>query len=309
MKRFQPASFITDAKWNKGGRGGDIEFVSRTLSTAKGHLPEYLIEAWCLGTFMLSACSFGVLLFHPASPAAGIEPTARGVLMGIAMGLTAILIITSPWGKRSGAHFNPAVTLAFFRLGEISGTDAAFYVVAHFIGGVLGVLLAWAIFGERLAASTVNFVVTVPGIYGTSAAAAGEFLIAFVQMTVILVISNTMRLSRFTPFIAGTMVALYIAIEAPVSGMSMNPARTFASAAVAGHWDGWWIYFTAPPAAMLAAAEVYERSRGMHRVLCAKLDHTGRSRCIFKCGYHDAAPEAIEITKEAPAFKTAAGLF
>lgn len=309
MKELQPASFFGEAEWNKGGGGGDIEFVSQTLSTARGHLPEYLIEAWCLGTFMFSACSFGVLLFHRSSPAAGIEPTARGVLMGIAMGLTAILIITSPWGKRSGAHFNPAVTLAFYRLGKISGTDAAFYVLAHFIGGVLGVLLAWAIFGDRLAASTVNFVVTVPGIYGTSAAAAGEFLIAFVQMTMILVISNTMRLSRFTPFIAGAMVALYIAIEAPVSGMSMNPARTFASAAVAGHWEGWWIYFTAPPAAMLAAAEVYARSRGMHRVLCAKLDHTGRSRCIFNCGYHDAEPEAIEVTKDKRFAKTAAGLF
>jgi len=309
LKELQPSSFFGEAEWNKGGGGGDIEFVSRMLSTARGHLPEYLIEAWCLGTFMFSACSFGVLLFHRSSPAAGIEPTARGVLMGIAMGLTAILIITSPWGKRSGAHFNPSVTLAFYRLGKISGTDAAFYVLAHFIGGVLGVLLAWAIFGDRLAASTVNFVVTVPGIYGTSAAAAGEFLIAFVQMTMILVISNTMRLSRFTPFIAGAMVALYIAIEAPVSGMSMNPARTFASAAVAGHWEGWWIYFTAPPAAMLAAAEVYARSRGMHRVLCAKLDHTGRSRCIFNCGYHDAEPEAIEVTKDKRFAKTAAGLF
>jgi aquaporin Z len=309
LKEFQPASFVAAAKWNKAEVGGDFDFVSKTLSTARKHVPEYLIEAWCLGTFMFSACTFGVLVFHPSSPAAGIEPLARGVLMGIAMGLSAILIITSPWGKRSGAHFNPSVTLAFYRLGKISGTDAAFYVLAHFIGGVIGVLLAWAIFGERLAASTVNFVVTVPGIYGTWAAAAGEFTVAFVQMTVILVISNTMRISRFTPFIAGAMVALYIAIEAPVSGMSMNPARTFASAAVAGQWDGWWIYFTAPPAAMLTAAEVYARSRGLHRVLCAKLDHTGRSRCIFKCGYHDAEPEAIEVTKDRRFAKTAAGLF
>lgn len=258
---------------------------------------------------MFLACTFGVLLFHPASPAAGVSGTARGVLMGIAMGLTAILIITSPWGKRSGAHFNPAVTLAFYRLGKISGTDTLFYVAAHFAGGVIGVFAAWLTFGDLLSASTVNFVVTVPGIYGGWAAAAGEFLIAFTQMTVILVISNSMRWSRLTPFIAGTLVALYIAIEAPVSGMSMNPARTFASAAVAGSWEGWWIYFTAPPAAMLAAAEVYARSRGLHRVLCAKLDHTGRSLCIFNCGYHEAGPEAIEITKDRRFAKAAAGLF
>ena len=131
MKELQPASFFGEAEWNKGGGGGDIEFVSRMLSTARGHLPEYLIEAWCLGTFMFSACSFGVLLFHRSSPAAGIEPTARGVLMGIAMGLTAILIITSPWGKRSGAHFNPAVTLAFYRLLAHNGPLIEIFLFGH----------------------------------------------------------------------------------------------------------------------------------------------------------------------------------
>lgn len=93
------------------------------LDRLKKHWPEYLIEAWCLGTFMVSACAFGVILFHPASPAAGLG-FARDVLMGIAMGVTAILIFRSPWGQRSGAHFNPAVTLTFFRLGKISGPDA-----------------------------------------------------------------------------------------------------------------------------------------------------------------------------------------
>ena len=95
------------------------------------HWPEYLMEAAGLGLFMISACVFGTLLEHPASPVrAGRCPTplVRRVLMGLAMGLTAIAIIYSPWGQRSGAHMNPAVTLTFLRLGKVAPADAVFYV-------------------------------------------------------------------------------------------------------------------------------------------------------------------------------------
>ena len=108
------------------------------------HWPEYLIEAAGLGVFMLSACVFGALLGHPASPIAGrvARPLVMRAVMGAAMGATALALILSPWGKRSGAHFNPAVTLAFCRLGKIAPFDAAFYVLAHFVGGTAGVVVA-----------------------------------------------------------------------------------------------------------------------------------------------------------------------
>ncbi len=101
------------------------------------HWPEYLIEAAGLGFFMVSACSFAALLFHPASP---VRPVIAGnmlrsVLMGVAMGMTNIAIIYSPWGKRSGAHINPSVTLTFFRLGKVEPWDALFYTLAQFAGG------------------------------------------------------------------------------------------------------------------------------------------------------------------------------
>jgi aquaporin Z len=90
------------------------------------HWPEYLMEAWGLGTFMVSAGLVTTLLEYPHSPieqAIG-SPDLRRVLIGLAMGFTAIAIIYSPWGKRCGAHLNPAVTLTFLRLGKIKALDA-----------------------------------------------------------------------------------------------------------------------------------------------------------------------------------------
>lgn len=255
------------------------------LKAQRNHLPEYLIEAWCLGSFMLSACAFSVLLFGPSSPAISLNAGLRTVLMGIAMGTTATAIICSPWGKRSGAHYNPVVTLTFLRLGKIAPADAAFYIAFQFAGGVVGVFVAWLMFGNLLADSAVNFAVTVPGKYGAAAAFAAEVVIAFVLMTMILWTSNSKRWSRFTPYFAGLFVAFYIAVESPISGMSMNPARTFSSAAVSGTWTAWWIYFAAPPLAMLTAAEVFVRARGLKSVYCAKLHHHNDKRCIFNCRF------------------------
>ena len=257
------------------------------LEGLKYHWPEYLMEAAGLGLFMVSACSFGTLLEHPASPvrmALG-DATLRRGLMGLAMGLTAAAIIYSPWGKQSGAHLNPSVTFTFWRLGKIETEDAFFYVAAQFAGGAAGVLLARAALGALLDHPLVHYVTTEPGPYSLVAAFAAEFTITLILMSAVLRASNNPRLSRFTGLIAGALVAIYIFVEAPVSGMSMNPARTFASALCAGRWPAVWIYFTAPPLGMLTAAQLFVLRKGAHRVLCAKLHHENDKRCIFRCGY------------------------
>jgi glycerol uptake facilitator-like aquaporin len=132
----------------------------------------YIFEAIELAIFMISACASTVFLFDPAYPMPHILPNAafRRVLMGIAMGITAIFIIRSPMGKRSGAHFNPAITLTYFRLGKIDAWNAFFYVVFQFLGGVFGVAVSALLLGKSLADPTVNYAVTVPGRYGTAAA-------------------------------------------------------------------------------------------------------------------------------------------
>jgi aquaporin Z len=259
----------------------------------KQHWPEYLMEAAELGLFMVLACTFGVLLEHPNSPVHQALPDAmlRRVLMGMAMGLTAVGIIYSPWGKRSGAHFNPSVTLTFWRLGKVRGADAVFYAVFQFAGAVLGVTAAAALLQPALMHPTVNYVVTRPGGDGAAIAFVAEVVIAFIQMTMVLHVSNRMRIARYTGWFAGALVAVYISIESPLSGMSLNPARTFGSAYGARIWDALWIYFTAPPLGMLLAAECHLRLKGARDVLCAKLHHHNHKRCIFKCNFGDCREE------------------
>jgi glycerol uptake facilitator-like aquaporin/catechol 2,3-dioxygenase-like lactoylglutathione lyase family enzyme len=257
------------------------------LAALRRHWPEYLMEAAGLGLFMLAACLFTTLLEHPASPVRqGIAtPVLRRVLMGLAMGATAVGIVYSRWGQQSGAHLNPSVTLTFLRLGKVARWDAAFYALAQVLGGAAGVAAAGLALGGLLDDPAVNHAVTQPGAPGIAVAFVAETIISFLLMTVVLATSNAAGFARFTGLFAGALVATYITLEAPLSGMSMNPARTLASALGAHTWRALWLYFVAPPLGMLLAAEVYRRLAGPEGVVCAKLHHASHRRCIFKCGY------------------------
>ena len=102
------------------------------------------------------------------------------------MALTAIAIIKSPWGKRSGAHFNPAITLTFLRLGKISAYDATFYIIAQFAGAVAGVGIAALLLGHHIASPQVDYAITVPGVGGVAGAFAAETFMAALLMAIVL---------------------------------------------------------------------------------------------------------------------------
>jgi aquaporin Z len=260
---------------------------SESMRHLRRNWPEYLIEGWALGMFMVSAGLVSVLLDYPGSPihrAIG-DPTAGRVLAGIAMGLTAIALIYSPWGQRSGAHMNPAVTLTFLRLGKITRHDAFFFVLAQFIGGVLGVLLVAQLMGPAFTAAPVRYVATLPGMHGAAVAFIAELLISALMIFTVLTFSSTPRVARFTGIAAGVLVATFISLEAPFSGMSMNPARTFASAAPGAIWHHFWIYASAPVLGMLAGAQLFLITK--RGIGCAKLLHPANQRCIH-CGYEPA---------------------
>ena len=259
----------------------------------------YSIEAGALGTFMVSAVVFAALLYHPASTlSASIHSELlRRSLMGLAMGLTAVAIIYSPAGQRSGAHMNPAVTLTFLRLRKIGRTDAAGYVLAQFIGAVAGLaMVAQALPAGVVSAPSVNYVTTRPGPAGDTVAFAAELTISFVLMFCVLLVSNTRRAAPYTGLCAGLLVWLYIALESPLSGMSMNPARTLGSALLAADYRGLWIYAVAPPAGMLAAAELFVHLHGIERVLCAKLHHPRGTSCHFACAMKPTPSQDIEAS-------------
>jgi len=255
------------------------------------HWPEYFIEAMLLGSFMVSATLFTALLEYPGWPLHQLIPNGhvRRALVGLAMGLTAIALIYSPWGQRSGAHMNPATTLTFLRLGKMMPWDATFYIAAQFVGGIGGVLLSKLLLGQIIAHQSVSYVATVPGPGGVRIAFAAETTIAVGMMLMVLFATNTPKLARYTGLFAGIFVAFYITFEAPLSGMSMNPARTFASALPSGIWTSGWIYFTAPLLGMLLAAALFRATNHSTRLACPKLHHGVKQRCIF-CGHQGARP-------------------
>lgn len=257
------------------------------LRALRAHWPEYLIEVWALGVFMASACVVTLLLQHPGSPLAASlpDPTLRRVLGGVAMGLTLIAIVYSPWGRRSGAHLNPALTLAYLRLGKVAPWDAAFYVAAQFVGGIAGVAAVAAMTGDLLAEPHVRYAATTPGPAGIAVAFLAELAISFGMMSLVLHATNSRRLAPYTGLLCGALVATWISIEAPLSGMSMNPARTLGSALPARLFVALWLYFTAPLLGMLLAGEAYRRRHGLARVFCAKLMHDRGRPCIFRCNH------------------------
>lgn len=252
------------------------------------HVVEYAFEAFGVALFMLSACAFGALFEHPRSPMPSLVPSpgARRALMGLAMGCTALVNIYSPWGRRSGAHLNPSVSLTFLRLGMLAPADALFYVLFQFAGAASGVTAAGFLLGHWASDAPVRFALTSGGMRGDAVAFTAEAVISAVLMFVVLTVANHRSLARATGFFAAGLVTLWITFEAPLSGMSMNPARSFGSAFAAREWKGLWIYLTAPPLGMLAASEIWVRLRGAEAVLCAKLHHDSRFRCIFNCQYH-----------------------
>lgn len=253
------------------------------IASLRHHWPEYVMEAGEVGCYLFIACALTTLLQYHGSIVRQFVTNgfARRALMGVAMGATAVAIVISPWGKRSGGHFNPAITFSFYRLGKVEFWDSWFYVMAQFVGAMSGVAAARFALGDPLVDSAVRCAVTTPGKYGNAVAFLAEFVISFILMMAVLIVTNRKRLAPYTAYFVGALIAIYFTFEAPLSGMSTNPARTFGSALHAHYWHAQWIYFIAPSLGMLVASEVFLRARGGAPPFCAKLHHANNERCIF----------------------------
>jgi len=229
----------------------------------KNRLIIYACEALGLGVFMFSAALFDILIDHPNFFVRSLIESSiiRRFLIGLSMGFTALCIMFSPFGQKSGAHINPSVTITFWQLKQIKGFDAVFYIIFQFIGGSMGLFLISLLLPQSIKYPVINYIVTIPSQSGKMVAFFGEFLISFILMSSVLWTSKHDILSKYTPYFTAILITLFITFEAPFSGMSMNPARTFSSAIVANIWTSFWIYCTAPILGMFLAGEIY-RSKG-----------------------------------------------
>lgn len=224
-----------------------------------------------LGTaiLLMAGLSIVILMFGVGSPMADYIPEVkvRQSLTGFLFGSVGACIALSPIGKFSGAHVNPVVTLAFWVFGKIEGRLTITYIAAQFCGAVFGCLplLLWGKMGE-----SINFGATVPGQgYTFFDAFLGELITTFFLVFMLIVFIGFRELRRFTPFMVPFLYAIMVPIEADVSGISTNPARSFGPAVVSGEWMAWWIYWIGPLAGTFLACVM--GSRIARRIRIAKL--------------------------------------
>jgi aquaporin Z len=264
--------------------------------TLRRHWPEYAIEAGFLAVFLLCA-GIATAWASTGADAFPADPAIRRGLAGVAAGLVLIAMIYSPWGRRSGTHLNPAITLAYWRLGKVGRWDGLFYLLSQVGGGLVavyllrrGTLLPAGLPRSLLAASTA------PSNAWTAALTA--FVLSVTAMLLILFTSNHASWFRWTGLVYGLLVMLVVACTAPLAGFGMNVARLFAVDLSGDAGIMQWLNLLPPLLGMSVAVEAYRLLTGRRQVLCAKLAHNTHGRCIFRCQHpYQARALAMEAIK------------
>jgi len=188
-----------------------------------------------IGTFALVFFGTGAAILEELRPG-----SVTGLGVAAAFGLVVMVMIYA-LGSFSGAHFNPAVSLGFLLTGSISPIEFASYLVAQFAGGIAASLLLARIFPQSVHLGATAFTI------GTFAAFALEVLLTFFLMLVILRVSAAGNgSSLLSGLVIGSMVFLAALVAGPLTGASMNPARSLAPALAAHQLEDLWLYLTAP---------------------------------------------------------------
>jgi aquaporin Z len=248
----------------------------------------FLSELIGTGLLLLTGLSLVIFMFGAHSPIAWVilnEGTRRRIT-GFVFGMFGALISLSAVGKESGAHINPCVTLGFYLVGKLDARTAGVYVLGQLSGAVLGCLplLAWGAMGRSVA-----FGATLPGqTYPLRTVLMGEIVTTFCLITLLCVFIGIRQLRRFTPLMIPVLFAIMSYYEAPISGTSCNPARSFGPALISGQWHGWWIYWVGPVIGTLLAilvcnalalkvevAKIYHFDTDRSGLLRRKLKNTG----------------------------------
>ncbi|MBV9488172.1 MAG: aquaporin family protein [Verrucomicrobia bacterium] len=191
------------------------------------------------------------------------------------------LFAISPLGKLSGAHINPSMSLAFFARGKMFVNDLVGYIVGQFLGALVASVLLLVVWGPYFA--SVDYGMTLPGNgYPLWFVFLAEVLMTGTLILAVFTFLSSRQLMRWTPLMTWVLVAALVWVGAPVSGTSLNPARSVGPAVVAWVWRGQWIYVLAPPLGALGATALFSFIAVERRVLTAKLFHVPHYPCIFK---------------------------
>jgi aquaporin Z len=220
---------------------------------------------------LLGGLSVVIFMFGSGSPMADLIPDIkiRQIITGFLFGSIGASIALSPIGKVSGAHINPAVTMVFWLFRKIEGRLTITYILAQLTGAIIGCLplLLWGAMGR-----SIDFGVTIPGEgFSTEAVLLGEVITTFTMVSLLVIFIGFRSIRQFTPFMFPFLYAIMVPLEADISGISTNPARSLGPAIISGQWEGWWIYWVGPLAGALLASLAC--SLLAKRITIAKLYH------------------------------------
>jgi aquaporin Z len=207
-----------------------------------------------LGTFFLVLVAVGAGMVNARFGGQAVPYAARVVAPAL-MVMAVILFM----GAVSGAHLNPAVSIAFAVRGDFPWRRVPFYIVAQFLGAILATLLLWALIGKQGSAG-----LTLPG-HGisTTTALLWEMILTTGLVSVILgTASGAQQLGAVAAIGVGSYIALAGLWGSPVSGASMNPARSLGPALVLNNWTSWWAYLIGPIAGGVIAVGIAFVLRG-----------------------------------------------
>ncbi len=248
------------------------------------------IASEAIGTFVMMFIGIGAIALNFGTSfmtETVSSPSWRLLITGLMFAGGATLVVYSPVGRISGAHLNPAVSLAFFLEGRIRFVDFAIYSIVQTIGSFSAaktVAVLWA--GP---VRTVRFGMTLPGTaYSIPVVFLTEVGITFVLITLIFFMLHRKKLTPFAGLAAGFLVAALVYLTAPISGTSLNPARTLGPAIAGWDFSFIWIYLFAPFSGSIVAAAIHKMVPFLHSPLCAKMNHTANDTCLYNCEFNES---------------------
>ena len=206
---------------------------------------KYLAEA--IGTFALVFCGTGAII---------INQETNGIISNSGIAITfglIVMVMIYALGDISGAHFNPSVTFGFALLGKFPINQIIQYIASQLAGAIFASLLLKLLFPANILLGS-----TTPSgtIYQSFIL---EMILSFFLMIVILSVSHgSKEQGMFAGIAIGATVLLEAMFAGPISGASMNPARSIAPAIVTGHYQHLWIYILAPVIGVIIAVSVYQ---------------------------------------------------